>query len=180
MQPLIPGTPIKPQRWHDIYGRDSLLPTPRRWTHLQFRRYSGCVMCNLHLQQFISRQQELEAAAIQEIIFFHSAAAYLREQFALSSLAFIADPQQQWYREFGVQQSLASIANPSTWWPALQGLARFGLHLPKRGESVLGLPADFLIDPQGILVAADYGKHAYDQWSLDELLTQVKQEDRAR
>lgn len=33
-----------------------------------------------------------------------------------------------------------------------------------------GLPADFLIDCDGKVLAAKYGKHAYDQWSVDELL----------
>jgi hypothetical protein len=35
---------------------------------------------------------------------------------------------------------------------------------------VLGLPADFLIDPAGRVVALRYGRHANDQWSVDELV----------
>jgi hypothetical protein len=34
----------------------------------------------------------------------------------------------------------------------------------------LGLPADVLIDADGRVVAVKYGEHAYDQWSVDELL----------
>ncbi|GAB3809194.1 hypothetical protein GCM10027605_43400 [Micromonospora zhanjiangensis] len=34
----------------------------------------------------------------------------------------------------------------------------------------LGLPADFLIDGDGRVLAVRYGEHAYDQWSVDELL----------
>lgn len=34
----------------------------------------------------------------------------------------------------------------------------------------LGLPADLLIAADGRVVAAKYGSHAYDQWSVDELL----------
>jgi hypothetical protein len=34
----------------------------------------------------------------------------------------------------------------------------------------LGLPADVLIAADGRIVAAKYGEHAYDQWSVDELL----------
>ena len=33
-----------------------------------------------------------------------------------------------------------------------------------------GLPADFLIAPDGRLAAVKYGKNAYDQWTVDELL----------
>lgn len=34
----------------------------------------------------------------------------------------------------------------------------------------LGLPADFLIAGDGTVLACKYGTHAYDQWSVDELL----------
>jgi hypothetical protein len=34
----------------------------------------------------------------------------------------------------------------------------------------LGLPADFLIAPDGTVLARHYGNHAYDQWSVDQLL----------
>ena len=32
-----------------------------------------------------------------------------------------------------------------------------------------GLPADFLIAPDGRIAAVKYGKHTYDQWTVDEL-----------
>jgi hypothetical protein len=33
-----------------------------------------------------------------------------------------------------------------------------------------GLPADFLVSPDGIVLAAHYGEHADDQWSVDTVL----------
>jgi hypothetical protein len=33
---------------------------------------------------------------------------------------------------------------------------------PRHGETVLGLPADFLVDPAGRVVALRYGRHAND------------------
>lgn len=33
-----------------------------------------------------------------------------------------------------------------------------------------GLPGDFLIAPDGRILAAKYGEHADDQWSVDEVL----------
>ena len=38
----------------------------------------------------------------------------------------------------------------------------------------LGRPADFLIAPNGKIVASHYGRHAFDQWSVDELLRLAK------
>ena len=40
--------------------------------------------------------------------------------------------------------------------------------LPNGG--ILGLPADFLIASNGYIRAVHYGTHAYDQWTVDELL----------
>jgi hypothetical protein len=34
----------------------------------------------------------------------------------------------------------------------------------------LGLPAEMLISPAGYVTTVKYGQHAYDQWSVDELL----------
>jgi hypothetical protein len=34
----------------------------------------------------------------------------------------------------------------------------------------LGFPADILIDQGGKVLACRYGIHAFDQWSVDELL----------
>jgi hypothetical protein len=37
-----------------------------------------------------------------------------------------------------------------------------------------GLPGEFLIAPSGQIKAAKYGTHAYDQWTVDELITLAK------
>jgi hypothetical protein len=39
----------------------------------------------------------------------------------------------------------------------------------------LGLPADFLIAPDGSIKAAHYGRHADDQWTVDEMLALARQ-----
>jgi len=48
-------------------------------------------------------------------------------------------------------------------------MASLNTVLPTGGQ--LGVPADFLVASNGRVVAAKYGQHAYDQWSIDELLT---------
>jgi hypothetical protein len=37
----------------------------------------------------------------------------------------------------------------------------------------LGRPADFLVAPDGRVLARKYGVHAFDQWTVDELLAQA-------
>ena len=60
--------------------------------------------------------------------------------------------------------------NPRVYPIILRGIAAGGSPAPRHGDTVLGLPADFLIEPDGRLRAAKYGRHASDHWSVDELL----------
>ncbi|WP_247428947.1 hypothetical protein [Bradyrhizobium sp. 139] len=65
-----------------------------------------------------------------------------------------------------------AILNPGAWLASIKGnLAKDKPSLggmPNGG--LLGLPADFLIAPDGTIEAVHYGKHAYDQWSIDDML----------
>jgi hypothetical protein len=56
----------------------------------------------------------------------------------------------------------------------LPGMAHGHFALRFAGGGPLGLPADFPIAPSGRINAVKYGIDAYDQWSVDELLTLAK------
>ncbi len=86
----------------------------------------------------------------------------------------IGDPKKELYRRFGVESSILSILHPRAW-PALFK-ANVASDKPSGGPEggPLGLPADFLISSDGKIAARHYGSHAYDQWSVDELLALAK------
>jgi hypothetical protein len=139
--------------------------------HLQFRRFAGCPICNLHLRSVIARHDEIAAAGIREVAVFHSSETELRAHHQAVPFALVADPDKQLYRDFGVETGARSLLDPRTWWPAIHGIIRKGRpwHLDLHGGP-LGLPADFLIDTDGRVLARKYGTHAYDQWTVDEIL----------
>lgn len=170
MPSLRPGDHIASLELDTIDGQVVNVPHARALTHLQFRRFAGCPMCNLHIHSFTQRHAELVQAGIQEVAVFHSSAADLLAQHAQAPFALIADPEKSLYRQFGVEAGWRSVLDPRSWRAAVQGLRQHGLGLPGQGESILGLPADFLIAPDGRVLAAKYGSHADDQWPLDELL----------
>jgi hypothetical protein len=94
-----------------------------------------------------------------------------------SPYALIADPKRNWYKQFGVKTSLMSVLNPIVWPYGMKG-ALLKIHkilkcFPRGDESMLGLPAEFLIDETGRLIDVKYGSHAYDQWTVDELIAKV-------
>lgn len=173
------GTRIDPLGLTTVSGTPVSLPCPGRLTHLQFRRFAGCPVCDLHLASFRRRHAEIRGAGIEEVIVFHSTASILQAYSGELPFALIADPEKRLYRRFRVEQSPRALLDPRAWPFILGGVVRSLLRVilgrqpmppvsPKGGS--LGLPADFLIASDGTVVACHYGMHAYDQWPVDTLL----------
>jgi peroxiredoxin len=166
------GSHLNHQELMTIQGEPVQIPEPERLVHLQFRRYAGCPICNMHLRSITLRHEEILAAGIREVVVFHSRAETMLEFQRELPFAAIADPDKKLYAEFGVGSSLKAVLNPRA--PLAGFRARSVVHSVRGtmgiGEKHLGLPADLLIAPNGLVLAAKYGKHATDQWSVDELL----------
>ncbi|MFE5794926.1 peroxiredoxin-like family protein [Streptomyces sp. NPDC056503] len=162
-----------------VVGPPLVVPDSGRVVHVQFRRFAGCPVCNLHLRSVARRHEEIERAGIREVVFFHSPAEELREHVAHLPFAVVADPRKELYTAFGVEAHRRSLLDPRGWPGIVRGVCGGVVEL-LRGRGRLpaadqpggrtGLPADFLIAPDGRITAAKYGEHVYDQWSVDELL----------
>ena len=163
-----PGDIVPVTTLESVTGGPIKLPDPNRLVHLQFRRFVDCPICNTHLAQMRGRAHEIEAAGIKEVIVFHSSARSIRSYQKDLPFVLIGDPKKTLYKEFGVEASIKFLSRKSLS-AAVRGVAHghFGLRL---GGGPMGLPADFLIAPSGQIKAAKYGTHAYDQWSVDELI----------
>ena len=176
---LSPGDRIKSRTWTDIGGRPVAVPDPDRMVHLQFRRFAGCPICNLHLRSFNRRLGEIDAAGVREVVVFHSTDEEMRRYESDLPFAAIGDPQKVLYTEFGVEAGLRALLDPRAWAGILGGMVDATAESIRRGRLMgnanphggrVGLPADFLIAPDGRVRACKYGAHADDQWSVDEML----------
>jgi peroxiredoxin len=174
-----PGATVAPLTLETIHSSAAAVPG-EDLTHLQFRRFAGCPVCNLHVRSFVLRHQEIEAAGVREVVFFHSREEDLREHAADLPFAVIADPGKRFYAMFGAESGKRALFDPRVWGSILKGVLlslRDVLRGRKPAPSLFpeggrwGLPADFLIDRDGVVVAVKYGEHAYDQWSVDEVLS---------
>ena len=173
MTQLHPGDVLSRHDLTTISGKPAPVPDTGWLVHLQFRRYAGCPVCNLHLRSFAARHDELARAGIREVVVFHSRAETMREFQSRLPFAAIADPEKKLYAEFGVETMSAWLAlDPRSWLAAGRAMAQAptlrGVTGP--GEQHLGLPADFLVGRDGQILAAKYGRRVDDHWSVDDVL----------
>lgn len=177
-----PGDTVDADELHTIKGATVGMPDPEKLVHLQFRRFAGCPICNVHLQSVIKRHDEITAAGVREVVIFHSTREELDAYVDDMPFDLVADPDRTLYRRFGVETAVRSVADPRSMAPVLKGMMdrslvgklRLSAGMRRANGGHLGLPADILIDTDGTVLDAKYGKHAGDQWSVDELLDHAK------
>jgi peroxiredoxin len=171
------GDTVRLEDFTTIDGVTESAPQAGGFLHIQFRRFAGCPVCNLHLRGFVQRREELEGAGIHEVIVFHSTVDELRQYEADLPLDVVADPKRRLYERFGVEAS--SRAYSIRFLPMLPVVAgNLIIQLIKRTRKapptapengMFGLPADILVGPDSRVIAIKYGEHAYDQWSVEEV-----------
>lgn len=113
------------------------------------------------------------------MVVLHSSVAEMQPYQGDLPFAAIADPEKHLYAEFGVESSLRAVLSANALGAAIRG-AISGRSSKPKGEKGLGLPADFLIAPDGRVFACKYGVHANDQWSVDDLLLLARLPDDVR
>jgi peroxiredoxin len=140
---------------------------------LMFFRYASCPMCNLHLHDLAKEYAGLNARGLAVVAFFHSSARAIRAHGGGRHYPFplVADPEFRVYRMYGVETSwlrlLLSTANPRFYVSFFRSL----LHRFWGGIAwqMAKMPADFLVGPDGRLVAANYGRDIGDHLTVAEL-----------
>ena len=176
---LTAGTAVPARELTPVAGAPVPVPDPDHVVHLQFRRFAGCPVCNLHLHSFARQHDALRAAGIREVVVFHAPDAELRPQVADLPFAVIGDPEKRLYAEFGVESGRRALLDPRAWPAIVRGVlaSLWGIVAHRRpapsanpSGGRLGLPADFLISPDGRILAAHYGQHANDQWPVTDVL----------
>ncbi|ASS68283.1 MULTISPECIES: peroxiredoxin family protein [unclassified Paenibacillus] len=155
------GNPI---RLADLQGRKVLL---------SFFRNAACALCNLRVQQLKKWYGEWSEQGLEIIAVFESPAASLREYVGKQDAAFpiVGDPEAELYRLYGVEVSeqkfKATVADPGTHAHIRQAAAAGFVLAEEEGANMHRIPADFLIDEQGIVQAAHYGSLVTDHLPLE-------------
>lgn len=166
------GTPAPLFTAQAIGGRRIDLAALRgRTVLLKFYRFATCPVCNLHLHRFIHEYKTLEALGLTTIVLYHSPAEKLdATEVAGVPFDLVADPDKRIFRAFGAERSWAGMFAPAVWRDYARALAAgFPPGMLTSDGGITGQPADFLIDANGTIAFAHYGRHYADSLTAADL-----------
>jgi peroxiredoxin len=140
---------------------------------LSFYRYASCPLCNLRVHELAGWSGPWKAHGLDMLAVFQSPEEKLRQYVGRQAVPFplIPDPEQRLYALYGVSHSWGGF------------LKAWALRLPEIGLSVIGqgflpgsveggihrIPADFLIDRDGSIAMAYYGRDIGDHLPLAQI-----------
>ncbi len=134
---------------------------------LSFYRYAGCPFCQLRYAELVDRfgsRDDIKLVAV-----FQSPNDSIKEHAAGidSPVIVIGDPGQRYYKvygvDFGFRAWVLGITSAYRFMKSLKSGNKWG---KKEGQSDR-IPADFLIDKEGILRHVYYGKHMDDHMPVE-------------
>ena len=154
----------------DIYGKSIPIGGNGRRTLLSFFRDAACPFCNFRVYELTHHHEALAALGLDIVAVFGSSQAEVLHFIARHPRPFrvAADPVGASHARYGIERSL---------WRKLRAIVT---RVPTliRGLRIVGLaglntnnlmPADFLIDEDGRIVEAWYGKDAGDRIPLERV-----------
>lgn len=156
----------------DIYGRDIQLSDFKGTkVMLCFFRDAACPFCNFRIYELTHKYKAWKDQGVEVIAVFSSTAEEVREHVARYPRPFrlVSDPNLTIYNQYGVEKSASAL------WKALffkmptiiKGILKGGR--PRPNPHVTLVPADFLINEQGIIVDNWYGRNTSDHIPLQRI-----------
>ncbi len=140
-----------------------------RWLLLSFYRNAACALCNLRVHELIGQHAHYQEKGLDMLAVFESPRANLLQYVGKQDAPFpiMGDPEARLYdlyrvetSESKVQATMAAIRTQDR----VKEASAAGFELTQEpGSNFNRIPADFLIDPDGIIREAFYneriGKH---------------------
>jgi peroxiredoxin len=159
----------------DIFGRQINLEDYKdKKLLIGFFRHAGCPFCNLRVHALTKVHEKLKAKGLEMIFFFESKeSVLLRSTFhqEVSPIPLISDPEKEIYGKYGLEESKSASAKShitSFIQTAIKAKAKgVPMNMPKEGESLNTIPAEFLVDKGLRLKKLHYSKSLTDRLDLD-------------
>jgi peroxiredoxin len=140
---------------------------------IKFHRFSGCPVCQYQTHELIKQQHELNEAGIETILFMHSSKHKILANFnEVKGLHIISDKQKVFNRKYNSEFSWKKLFSLSTWQITLAAIFKgFFPQFDKFEGGIIGVPSDFLLDQNGNIKEAKYGRNFGDSWTVSEVLS---------
>lgn len=138
---------------------------------LSFFRFAACPFCNLRLDELTKRFEEFGKDFTIVAVFDSPPENLLRHtQSHRAPFPILSDETNRHYKEYGIEHSLSGVIKgmflrmPTLIRAILKG------YLPTTIQgSVTTMPADFLIDRNGVIQVAYYGSDEGDHLPIEEI-----------
>jgi len=146
---------------------------------ISFFRFASCPFCNLRIHQLVNQYSEFGIGFTIVALFdspLHNLIKHTSKHQAVFPI--LADEENKYYKIFGIKKSVIGVlAGIIKRFPALmKSMFVYGNFPIEIKGSMLTMPADFLIDENGIVVEAYYGKDEGDHLPIEKVIEFSKQE----
>lgn len=139
-------------------------------TLITFYRFATCPFCNLRLNEFSNRYNELDKN-FRVVAIFDASLDFLTKSTEKHSAPFpiLADENFEYFEKFEVEQSIWKFLIGS----ALGSLKIFSAfargYFPRELKSMTTVPVDILLSEDGTIEKVYYGKNTTDHLKFDEI-----------
>lgn len=162
----------------DIYGNPFRLSDHSgKRVMLSFFRDAGCPFCNFRIYELTQQYPQWKAQNLDIIAVFSDTDEQVRRFVARHPRPFtmLADPNLELYNQYGIEHSGSALLKAFLFrFPTfIKGLATGGR--PSNNPHVKLVPADFLIDEQGLIQRVWYAQNVSDHIPLQEVRAFMKE-----
>ncbi len=143
---------------------------------VSFFRGAACPFCNMRVRELISSYKEFQKNNLKAICFFNAT----KEEIALNAgnqnppFNFVPDLNGSVYQLYRVESSQKGMFRVMAKPLKMMKMMMSGFFNTKSLNDEPIIPADFLIDEQGLICEAYYGKHFGDHISKDKIIKWIK------
>lgn len=141
-------------------------------TAVLFLRYYGCTLCQMDIHHLAENYGKITGAGGQLLLVLQSEPEVVSGQIEKDTLPFgiICDPDQKLYKKFGIQaaEDMRAMADGKAFAKMAEAAVKGYQHGKYEGNE-LQLPAAFVVDGNGKVAYAHYGKTVSDFPDVEKL-----------
>ncbi|MCZ8196579.1 MAG: peroxiredoxin family protein [Flavobacterium sp.] len=143
---------------------------------LAFFRYASCPVCNFRMHDILENHDQIKANGYEIIAVYESTNETLNEFLKDENVPFpiIGDSELVLYKKYRVEKSfwrtIGSVFDKKVANNKSKGKELFKGKKLKKDGNLTRIPADFLIDENGIITTAYYGTDIGDHLPLDQII----------